>query len=73
MIDQDDSAGRAGGLGLPVSGSGLSCTRNCLPCGKNFLNQIGGGSYRYRGVPNVWHCSGCKAVRAAKLEQKAAA
>ena len=71
MISHDAST-RIGGADFTHAGTGAPIARNCLPCGKNVMNQVGGGSYKYRGVRNVWHCAACKAKRADRMAGRAA-
>lgn len=73
MIEQDDTAGRAGRAIQSMAGAGLPSARNCMPCGRHLLNQVGGGSFTWRGVRNVWHCASCKAKRAERMAAKEAA
>jgi hypothetical protein len=73
VIEQDDTAGRAGSAGLSPMGTGLPSARNCMPGNHNVLNQVGGGTYVWRGVRNVWHCANCKLKRVERLAVRAAA
>lgn len=72
MISHDNSS-RVGHAAFAGAGTGVPASRNCMPCGKHFLNQVGGGTYKWRGVLNVWHCASCKAKRAERLAAKEAA
>jgi hypothetical protein len=71
MISHDNS-NRLGHAAFAPAGTGLPASRNCMPGNHHVLNQVGGGSYKYRGVPNVWHCASCKAVRAERMKARAA-
>lgn len=72
MIGHDNIT-RAGSGKPSMAGTGLATTRNCMPCGRNLLQTVGGGIFTYRGVRNVWHCAGCKDKREARQAAKEAA
>lgn len=66
MITHDDSA-RQGSDRHVHPGLGHNSGRECLPCGKRFFSQVGGGQFKWRGVERAWHCAACKAKRAERL------